>query len=352
MTLKGLSLAWSIWIPSEKMRRFRSLPVLLFAFLLIGVPAATATSYGGSLQRDFIREEVLRLINGERALRGFKPVKLDTFLAAKAHDSAVRCPNDAKRLNQGRAQSLAAQNTVPPTHALPKCKSYTVLSVVPYWNYSSGRGEILTLNNQDFSRVRYDFGCPMGSQQACGKSNYTYTANTAAQAMRQWMNSSGHRGIILGSYSRAGCGVWQGGTAYYGGYAFTNARWYACIFASVGPTANNDTAAPALSNVTVNGSPYTAGMSVGSSATVRFTLTDLGGPSPRVSDWWSYLDGNDSRGRTGFREGAFDAAGSTVDVSFSVDLSSLAAGSHTLTLVGRGMDTRQTALTLNLVLAR
>jgi hypothetical protein len=68
---------------------------------------------------------VVRLINGERTLRGKKPVRLDTFLAAKAHDSDVRCPNDAKRLNQGRAQSLAAQNVVPPSHALPLCKSYT-----------------------------------------------------------------------------------------------------------------------------------------------------------------------------------------------------------------------------------
>ena len=59
--------------------------------------------------------------------------------------------------------------------------------------------------------------------------------NTAAQALRQWMNSSGHRGIILGSYSRVGCGVWQGGTAYYGSYSFPNTRWYACIFGTLGP---------------------------------------------------------------------------------------------------------------------
>ena len=334
------------------MRRLQTLPIALSVLFLVGVPQVAATTYAGPLQRDFIREEVVRLINGERTLRGKATVKLDTFLAAKAHDSDVRCPNDAKRLNQGRAKSLAAQNVVPPSHALPLCKSYTVLSVVPYWNYSSTRGEILTLNDQDFSRVRYDYGCPMGSQQTCGKSTFTYAPNTAAQAVRQWMNSSGHRGIILGSYSRVGCGVWQGGTAYYGGYSFPNTRWYACIFANTGPTGNKDTAAPTLSNVTVDGAPYVAGMTVRSSSTINFTLSDTGGPYPRVSDWWAYLDGNASRDRPGFREGAFDSAGSSATVSFGVDLSNVAAGPHALTLVGRGMDTRQTALTLNLVLAR
>ena len=334
------------------MRRLRTLPIALSVLLLVGVPQVAATSYAGPLARDFIRQEVVRLINGERKLRGKTPVKLDTLLAAKAHDSDVRCPNDAKRLNQGRARSLAAQNVVPPTHALPLCKSYTVLSVLPYWNYSGTRGEILTLNDQDFSRVRYDYGCPMGSQQTCGKSTFTYAPNTAAQAVRQWMNSSGHRGIILGSYSRVGCGVWQGGTAYYGGYSFPNTRWYACIFGNSGPSGNKDTAAPTLTKVTVDGAPYVAGMTVRSSATLNFTLTDTGGPYPRVSDWWAYLDGNDSRDRPGFREGAFDSAGGSANVSFGVDLSNLAAGPHTLTLVGRGMDTRQTAMTLNLVLAR
>jgi hypothetical protein len=334
------------------MRRFRVLPVALIVFLLVGVPYATATSYAGPLQRDYIREEVVRLINGERTLRGKKPVRLDTFLAAKSQDGDVRCPNDAKRLNQGRAQSIAAQNVVPPTHALPLCKSYTVLNVVPFWNYSDTRGEILTLNDQDFSRVRYDYGCPMGSQQTCGKSTYTYAPNTAAQAVRQWMNSSGHRAIILGSYSRVGCGVYQGGTAYYGGYAFPDTRWYACIFANTGPAANKDTAAPVLSSISVDGTPYVAGMSVGSSATVRFTLTDSGGPYPRVSDWWAYLDGNDARERAGFREGAFDAAGNTAVVTFTVDLSTLAAGAHTLTVVGRGLDTRQAKAPLSLNLVR
>ena len=334
------------------MRHLRTLPIALSVLLLVGVPQVAATSYAGPLQRDFIREEVVRLINGERTLRGKPKVKLDTLLAAKAHDSDVRCPNDAKRLNQGRAQSLAAQNVVPPSHALPLCKSYTVLSVVPYWNYSGTRGEILTLNNQDFSRVRYDYGCPMGSQQTCAKSTFTYTPNTAAQAVRQWMNSSGHRSIILGSYSRVGCGVWQGGTAYYGGYSFVNTRWYACIFANTGPTANKDTTGPTLGRVTVDGAAYAPGMNVRASASVSFTLTDTGGPYPRVSDWWAYLDGNDSRDRAGFREGAFDAAGGSADVNLSVDLSSLAAGPHTLTLVGRGMDTRQAAVTLNLVLVR
>jgi hypothetical protein len=333
------------------MRRLVSLPLSLLVVVLVAVPPVTATSYAGPLARDYVREEVVRMINGERALRGLKPVKLDTLLAAKAQDSSIRCPNDARKLNQGRAQSLAAQNVIPPSHALPLCKSYTVLNVVPYWSYSDKRGEILAPNNQDFSRVRYDYGCPMGSQQTCGRGTYTYAPNTAAQAMRQWMNSSGHRGIILGGYSRVGCGVWQGGTAYYGGYAFTNTRWYACIFGTTGPTANKDLSAPALSNVTVDGAPYLAGMNVRSSVTIRFTLTDTGGPYPRVADWWAYFDGNDARDRSGFREGAFDSAGSSADVNFSVDLSNFSAGTHTLTVLGRGMDTRrvQVSLSLNVV---
>jgi hypothetical protein len=50
--------------------------------------------------------------------------------------------------------------------------------------------------------------------------------------------------------------------AYYGGNTFTNVRWYACIFANTGPLANKDTAAPTLTNVSVNGVPYVPGMTV------------------------------------------------------------------------------------------
>lgn len=332
--------------------RPRTLALSLVAVLLLLAPSVAATSYVGPLQRDFVRQELLRMINGERALRGLKAIKLDTLLAARAHDAPVRCPNDASRLNQGRALSIATQNAIPAPHALPLCKSYTVLSVLPYWKYSDSRAEILAVNNQDFSRVRYDYGCPTGSQLTCGKSRYTYAPATAAQAMRMWMNSSGHRGKVLGRYSRVGCGAWQGGTAQYGGYSFANTRWYACIFGTSGPSSNKDLAAPTIGGVTVDGKAYTAGMSVGAGVAVRFTLADTGGPYPRVSDWWAYIDGNSSRDRVGFREGAFDAAGSSADVAFSVDLSSLSAGAHSLTIVGRAMDTRRVTVTLDLRLGK
>lgn len=332
--------------------RVRTFAVSLFIALLLAAPNVSATSYVGPMPRDFMREEVMRLINGERALKGLSNVKLDTFLAAKAQDSPIRCPNDASKLNPGRAQSVAAQNSIPAPHPLPLCKSYTVLSVFPYWNYSGYRAEILAVNNQDFSRVRYDYSCPIGSQLTCGRSSYTYAPFTAAQAVRMWMNSSTHRAKMLGSYSRVGCGAWQGGTAYYGGWTYTDTRWYSCIFGNYGPTANKDLSAPTMSKISVDGVPYVAGMTVDASVTVRFTLADTGGPTPRVSDWWAYLDGNDSRDRTGFREGAFDKAGSSADVSFNLDLSSLTAGSHSLTIVGRGMDTRQVKSSLAVQLVK
>ena len=309
MTRTALSRCARISITSAVMRHLRTLPIALSVLFLVGVPHVAATSYAGPLQRDFVREEVVRLINGERKLRGKAPVSSTPSWPPRRTTqtfAAQTIRSDSTRVGRSRWPPRTSCRL---RHALPLCKSYTVLSVVPYWNYSSTRGEILTLNDQDFSRVRYDYGCPMGSQQTCGKSTFTYAPNTAAQAVRQWMNSSGHRGIILGSYSRVGCGVWQGGTAYYGGYSFPNTRWYACIFGTTGPTSNKDTSAPTVSKVTVDGAPYVAGMTIRSSSTVRFTLTDTGGPYPRVSDWWAYLDGNDSRDRPGFREGAFDSAG-------------------------------------------
>jgi hypothetical protein len=334
------------------MRRLSSVVLSLLVAFMLAVPSATATSYTGPLPRDFIREEVMRLINGERQWQGLKPVKLDTFLADKAQDSPIRCPNDATKLNQGRAQSVAAQNVIPAPHPLPLCPKYTVLAVLPYWNYSGYRAEILAVDNQDFSRVRYDFGCPIGSQLTCGHAAYTYAPFTAAQAVRMWMNSSTHRAKMLGSYRKVGCGVWQGGTAYYGGYAYADTRWFSCIFANAGPKKNRDKAAPTVSSVSVDGVPYVAGISVGASPTIRFTLADTGGPDPRVSDWWAYLDGNDSRDAAGFREGAFDNEGSSANVSFGLDLSGLSGGAHSLTIVGRAMDTRQVSVSLSLQLAR
>jgi hypothetical protein len=332
--------------------RVRALSASLFVALLVVAPAVSATSYAGPLQRDFMREEVMRMVNGERTWQGLTKFKLDTFLAAKAQDSPIRCPNDATKLNPGRAQSVAAQNVIPAPHPLPLCKSYTVLSVFPYWNYSGYRAEILAVDNQDYSRVRYDYGCPIGSQLTCGHSSYTYAPFTAAQAVRMWMNSSTHRAKMLGSYTRLGCGVWQGGTAYYGGYAYTDTRWYSCIFGNAGPTANKDLTAPTITGLSLDGVAYVSGMAVDASVTVRFTLTDTGGPTPRVSDWWAYMDGNNTRTQSTFREGAFDAVGKTAAVSFSLDLSSLTAGSHSLTIVGRGMDTRQVTASLALQLVK
>lgn len=335
------------------MRQLRTLPISVLVALLLVAPNVSATSYAGTaFPRDYIREEVMRLINGERAYKGTNTLKLDTFLAAKAQDSTIPCPNDRTKINQGRAQSVAAQNTIPAPHPLPLCTNYTVLSVLPSWNYSGYRAEILAVNNQDLSYRRYDFGCPIGSELTCGKSSYTYAPYTAAQAVRMWMNSSTHRAKMLGSYKRVGCGAWQGGTAYYGGWAYTNTRWYPCIFANDGPTTYKDTLAPTLGGVQVNGLPYVAGMAVGATFTVKFTLTDAGGNDPRVSDWWAYMDGNSSRDRAGFREGAFDAAGRSATVSLNEDLSSLSAGLHTLTIVGRGMDTRQVAVSLSLLLVK
>jgi hypothetical protein len=55
-------------------------------------------------------------------------------------------------------------------------------------------------------------------------SSYTYA--TTGHIVYGWLTSSAHRGIILGNYSRVGCGAWwQGGSTVY----------YDCLFATGGP---------------------------------------------------------------------------------------------------------------------
>ena len=57
------------------------------------VPAARAAGAGYAQA-----SELVRLINGERAALGKAPLRVDTFLAQKATDGPVACPNDATKV--------------------------------------------------------------------------------------------------------------------------------------------------------------------------------------------------------------------------------------------------------------
>ena len=54
----------------------------------------------------------------------------------------------------------------------------------------------------------------------------SWTYSTTGHGMLGWKSSSSHWNIIVGNYSRVGCGGWASGSTYY----------YDCLFAKGGPT--------------------------------------------------------------------------------------------------------------------
>ena len=195
---------------------------LFTASLTWHVPAVRA----GSGPLDAQASEFVRLINGVRATAGKPALAVDPFLASKARDGSIPCPDDANQTLSGRAQDFAAFGQM--SHDLRLCDAatYTLSSTLfvsvleSAWGYGSV-GEIDLVNGG------YGDGAFLYSYNGW----QTWTYSTTGHGMAGWQSSSSHWNIIMGGYDRVGCGGWASGSTYY----------YDCAFSAGGP---NGTQAP------------------------------------------------------------------------------------------------------------
>lgn len=195
-----------------------------FAFslsLALSVPAAMASGPANAEAN-----ELVRLINGERAYLGKAPLRTDTFLASKARDGAIACPNDASKVTYGRAKDFAVYGYPSNSHLLRLCPTYTSMDAMASWGYKGYRGEITALNGgYGTGTVAYTYGCTPSVRTCPGSTTSTY--HTTDIAMWDWTSSATHYAIIIGSYDRVGCGAWIG---------LNGAFYYDCMFSRGGPS--------------------------------------------------------------------------------------------------------------------
>src|SRR5271157_2051517 len=153
--------------PEETMARsaqpspLHALPVAVALGLALFVASLTwqvPTVRAGSGPLDAQASEMVRLINGARATNGLSALGVDPFLAAKARDGAIPCPDDSSKSIAGRTQDFAAEGTM--SHYLRLCDagSYTpsttlFVSTVQSWGYGSV-GEIM-LDNGGYGSGAY-----------------------------------------------------------------------------------------------------------------------------------------------------------------------------------------------------
>jgi hypothetical protein len=201
----------------------------LFAASLLSQPSVARAASG---PLDAQASELVRLINGARAAEGRSPLSLDPFLASKARDGAIPCPDDTTKTIAGRARDFAAFGTM--SHSLRLCNadSYTLSSTKyvsvlqsswSYWNV----GEI-NLVNGGYGNGAFLYA--YGAWQ-------TWTYSTTGHAMMGWKTSSSHWSIIVGAYDRVGCGGWASGSTFY----------YECSFSQGGSSPNGLRSPPTVS---------------------------------------------------------------------------------------------------------
>ncbi len=190
---------------------------LLATSLAWQVPAVQA---GSALNAQ--ANEIVRLINGDRAAEGRPALAVDPYLAGKARDGGIPCPDDATKNIAGRALDFATWNNM--SHYLRLCQSATYalsttsfVSVLQTWGYGSV-GEIDLVNS--------GYGSGQFLYTYTGSNTWTtWTYATTGHALMGWKTSSSHWAIIMGSYDRVGCGGWSSGSSYY----------YDCAFSKGGP---------------------------------------------------------------------------------------------------------------------
>jgi len=222
-------------VRSPRLPRRLALPAVvalslgLFAASLAWQPPVAEAASG---PLDAQATELVRLINGARAAEGRSPLSLDPFLASKARDGAIPCPDDSAKTIPGRARDFAAFGTMSHNLRLCNADSYTLSSTKyvsvlqsswSYWNV----GEINLVNGgYGNGAFLYAYG---GWQ--------TWTYSTTGHAMMGWKTSSSHWSIIVGAYDRVGCGGWASGSTFY----------YECSFSKGGSSPNGLRSPPTVS---------------------------------------------------------------------------------------------------------
>jgi hypothetical protein len=198
---------------------------LLGASLFVAVPGVNA----GAANAD--ANEIVRLINGDRAAAGKRALSVDSFLAGKARDGAIPCPDNASKTIAGRTRDFAAYGQM--SHYLRLCNASGyqlsnktfVSTMQSAWGYRTV-GEILLVNGgYGNTKVSYTYN---------GWTTTTYS--TTAHAMTGWASSSTHWNIVMGSFDRVGCGAWLVGSSTF---------YYACEFAKGGGTRTSNPKPPA-----------------------------------------------------------------------------------------------------------
>ena len=165
-------------------------------------------------------------------------------------------------------------------------------------------GENIASNNYPSKRVDYRTGCAEGGGGCDGSIQLPWSVAVAAGG---WMDSPGHRGVMLSStFTRFGCGAWQGSSGH-------NA--YACFFV-VGGGGSVDRSGPRIRERSGQGETFARG------STPTFTARATDGGS-LLAQGRALLDG------IVIKQWAYDHAGSSDDLAVKVP--PLKPGAHTLT---------------------
>jgi uncharacterized protein YkwD len=205
-------------LPNRHLRLAAPLAGLILGFAALAFsPAWSGQSALAAGAADTQAREIVSLINGERTYLGKRALATDSYLASKARDGSIACPNDSSLVMAGRAKDIAAYGYF--SHNLRLCTKYTSIDAMATWGYKGGRGEILASNRGYSGTMTYTYGCSP-SVSTCPGTTVT-VSSMAAHAMAGWMRSSGHYSIIVGGYDRVGCGAWVGSDGTY---------VYSCLF--------------------------------------------------------------------------------------------------------------------------
>lgn len=227
--------------------RGRSAVALAAMLLLAGlsgpraVTAVSPASLASGGQYDVGAAELERILNYERVQVGLPALPIDTFLEAKARDGAVACPSDPSLVMQGRAKDLALHEFVENPHQLRLCPAESIGDAMTAWGYAGPVGEIIAFNGAYDSANPNTNTDPWWYRSDCGNPGYPecafVTYYTVSRAATAFMESQGHRDVVIGAFDRFACGAWIAPTVP----GEATDYWYVCMFASGGP---NPTVAP------------------------------------------------------------------------------------------------------------